>query len=139
MFVDASALSAILLNEPKRLDLLDRLSTASRRVTSGTAVFETTAALVRELGQSVETARSIVFEALASLDMEMVTLGQAKTVAALSAFDRFGKGRGHRAQLNMGDCFSYGCATVLGMSMLSTKPLMSRSSTQSSRQHRSRA
>jgi uncharacterized protein with PIN domain len=35
MIIDASALSAILLNEPERLDLLNRLSTASRRVTSG--------------------------------------------------------------------------------------------------------
>ena len=28
---------------------------------------------------------------------------------ALEAFERYGKGR-HKAALNMGDCFAYGCA-----------------------------
>jgi ribonuclease VapC len=32
------------------------------------------------------------------------------TPLALDAFARFGKGRGHPAQLNMGDCFAYACA-----------------------------
>ena len=30
--------------------------------------------------------------------------------AALDAFSRFGKGQGHPAQLNMGDCFAYAVA-----------------------------
>lgn len=30
--------------------------------------------------------------------------------AAAAAFDRFGKGRGHRAQLNFGDCLAYAVA-----------------------------
>ncbi|MEI9900744.1 MAG: type II toxin-antitoxin system VapC family toxin [Hyphomicrobium sp.] len=38
--------------------------------------------------------------------------------AALDAFDRYGKGRGHPAQLNMGDCFSYAAARVLGVPLL---------------------
>ena len=38
--------------------------------------------------------------------------------AALDAFDRYGKGRGHPAQLNMGDCFAYGAAMTLGVPLL---------------------
>ena len=30
---------------------------------------------------------------------------------ALAAFSRYGKGRGHPAQLNLGDCFAYAVAT----------------------------
>jgi ribonuclease VapC len=29
---------------------------------------------------------------------------------ALAAFSRYGKGRGHPAQLNLGDCFAYAMA-----------------------------
>jgi hypothetical protein len=32
------------------------------------------------------------------------------TETALSAFARYGKGRGHPAQLNLGDCFAYAAA-----------------------------
>lgn len=31
---------------------------------------------------------------------------------------RYGKGRGHPAQLNFGDCFSYACARAAGVPLL---------------------
>ncbi len=34
---------------------------------------------------------------------------------ALDAHARYGKGRRHAAQLNMGDCFSYAAARELGV------------------------
>lgn len=37
---------------------------------------------------------------------------------AISAFTRFGKGRGHPAQLNMGDCFAYACARTHNVPLL---------------------
>lgn len=36
---------------------------------------------------------------------------------AVSAFERFGKGR-HRAALNMGDCFAYACARSADVPLL---------------------
>jgi len=42
----------------------------------------------------------------------------ASDVAALEAFARFGKGQGHRAGLNMGDCFSYACAKMRNVPLL---------------------
>jgi ribonuclease VapC len=39
-------------------------------------------------------------------------------LAALQAYERFGKGRNHPARLNMGDCLSYGAARVLGLPLL---------------------
>lgn len=35
-----------------------------------------------------------------------------------SAFARYGKGRGHPAQLNMGDCFAYVAARAHDMPLL---------------------
>jgi ribonuclease VapC len=36
----------------------------------------------------------------------------------LLAFARYGKGRGHPAQLNMGDCFAYAVAKTHGAILL---------------------
>ena len=43
---------------------------------------------------------------------------QAK--AAVGAFERFGKGMGHRAQLNFGDCAVYDLAALRGEPLLAT-------------------
>lgn len=40
--------------------------------------------------------------------------------AAVEAFRRYGKGQGHRAQLNFGDCMAYAVAKVLGAPLLFT-------------------
>ena len=37
---------------------------------------------------------------------------------ALEAFARYGKGRGHPARLNLGDCFIYAQAKLVGASLL---------------------
>ena len=37
---------------------------------------------------------------------------------AADAFDRYGKGRGHRAQLNFGDCLAYAVAKVQNVPLL---------------------
>jgi ribonuclease VapC len=38
--------------------------------------------------------------------------------AALEAFDRYGKGRNHPAQLNLADCFAYAMAKNRRVSLL---------------------
>jgi ribonuclease VapC len=42
--------------------------------------------------------------------VELVQIGENEASLALSAFARYGKGRGHPAQLNTGDCFAYAVA-----------------------------
>jgi ribonuclease VapC len=37
---------------------------------------------------------------------------------AIEGFDRFGRGSGHPARLNYGDCFSYALARVLDAPLL---------------------
>ena len=39
---------------------------------------------------------------------------------AVGAFERFGKGMGHRAQRNFGDCAVYGLAAMRGEPLLAT-------------------
>lgn len=117
MFVDASALCAILLAEPEADNLKARLAAASDKSTSAIAMFETVMALHRETGLDITTCRATVARLLAVAEIAFVPIGEAEREAALDAVDRFGKGR-HPARLNMGDCFAYACARTRGVSLL---------------------
>lgn len=117
MFVDASALCAILLGEPEK-DLLERrLATADGTVTSAVAVWETVRSLVRAKTIEANDARSEVELYLISAEIRVVSIGHSEAVAAIDAFARFGKGQ-HPAKLNMGDCFAYACAKTRGVPLL---------------------
>jgi len=48
----------------------------------------------------------------------VMPITEADGLTALEAFARYGKGRGHPAQLNMGDCFAYAAAKNAGASLL---------------------
>ena len=60
MFVDASALCAILLDEPEAETLKTKIHGATYRLTSAIAVFETVRALLRETSLDIEACRSTV-------------------------------------------------------------------------------
>ena len=109
MFVDASALTAILTDESDARALAARLQRARRRMTSPLAIWETTVAVARSLDLPLPEAKAAVREylELASIQVQSVPAGTADV--ALEAYERFGKGR-HPAALNFGDCFAYACA-----------------------------
>lgn len=60
MFVDASALAAMFINEGDARELLARMSNYSRRVTSPLAVGETVEAVARVLGRDLKQAEAAV-------------------------------------------------------------------------------
>jgi ribonuclease VapC len=118
MFVDASALAAILLREPEADAFLEKIERADIAVTSPIAVYETVLALMRETGLSRIVAEEQVRSLFRAAGISVVPLTDEIGRAALDAFDRYGKGRGHPAQLNLGDCFAYGAARVMGVPLL---------------------
>jgi ribonuclease VapC len=111
MFVDASAIVAILTNEPDAGELIDRLERAVRPVTSAIAIFEAALGLRRKRHASVQEAEADITAFLKAARIEAVPITPAAASLALDAFARYGKGTGHPAQLNMGDCFAYALAT----------------------------
>jgi ribonuclease VapC len=117
MFVDASALLAILLDEEDATRFADAIASAERRLTSPLAIFETVAGLMRELSIPLSVAEASV-RSVVAMDFTVVPLTDEIGRVALDAFDRYGKGRGHPAQLNMGDCFAYACARVEAVPLL---------------------
>lgn len=118
MFVDASAMVAILIGEPQRSTLLNCLDGASAPITSALAVFETVAAVTRRRAQCVEASQAQVNEFMKAAGITIVPIAEAEGHAAVTAYDRFGKGQGHPAQLNMGDCFAYACARTRNIPLL---------------------
>lgn len=118
MFVDASAILAILLEEPDAGRFSRAMENAERLFTSPLAIFEIVAAIMRERESSRREAQRAVERALRIAGIEIVPIDRETGDLALEAFEKYGKGRGHRAQLNMGDCFSYACAKSLGVGLL---------------------
>lgn len=109
MFVDASALTAMLTEESDASDLIGRLQRHRRRITSPLAVWETAIAVARRLGLSIPDAADGVERFLTLLSIEVVAVPAEARHLAINANERFGKGR-HPAALNFGDCFAYACA-----------------------------
>lgn len=117
MFVDASALTAMLSDETDARELLARLQRARRRLTSPLALWESSVALARSLGLSLAEAGDAVEEYCGLMDIAVEPVPPQAFPLALDAFERYGKGR-HSARLNFGDCFAYACARHHGTPLL---------------------
>ena len=110
MFVDASAIVAMMTDENDAKKLAAQLETSKTRLTSPIAVFEATAGVARVLALPVAQALEEVAKFLELMEIEVVAVAPEVGPIAIHAFARFGKERRHAAQLNMGDCFAYACA-----------------------------
>jgi ribonuclease VapC len=118
MFVDASAIVAILTREPEADALADLLESARSPITSPIAIFEAALGICRKRHASVEEAAEDVRELLGMAGVRAVEITEKEAETALAAFSRYGKGRGHPAQLNLGDCFAYAMAKNYRMGLL---------------------
>ena len=87
--------------------LADLLEQAGAPITSPIAIFEAVLAICRKRHASVEEAEADVREFLRLAGVRTVPISEQEAATALGAFSRYGKGRGHPAQLNLGDCFAY--------------------------------
>lgn len=110
IFVDASAIIAILTCEPEAESFEEVLNAARAPITSPIALFEATLGMRRKHSASVEVVERTIREFLEKSRVEIIPITAKETETALSAFSRYGKGRGHPARLNMGDCFAYAVA-----------------------------
>jgi ribonuclease VapC len=115
MVIDTSALVAILEEEPDAESLTRRLTDAPSRRMSAASFLEATIVLECHFGE-IGGDRLDLFLARAKIDIVPLTEEQARI--ARKAWRRYGKGRGHAARLNFGDCFSYALAKSLGEELL---------------------
>lgn len=118
MFVDASAIVAMAAGEPDAPRFAAVVARAGERLTSPIAVYESTLAIARLLALTPEHARRATSEFLEVADIVVVPIPPEAAALAVDAFARYGKGQGHPAQLNMGDCFAYACARHFDVPLL---------------------
>jgi ribonuclease VapC len=115
VIVDSSALLAILLGEPERDAFLDALTSAERVRVSAVSYVEAAAVLDRRGGPELSRQYDALLSA-ATVEIAEVTAEHAQVARA--AFRDFGRGSGHPAGLNFGDCFSYALAATAGEPLL---------------------
>jgi ribonuclease VapC len=118
MFVDASAIVAILNREPEADTFAEAIEQHAGGLTSAIAIYEATLALCRIRHVTIEEAAADVDEFMSVAGVQPMPITAAETRTALAAFARYGKGRGHPARLNMGDCFAYAMARNLRVPLL---------------------
>ena len=115
MIVDTSALVAILRDEPEARRFAIALANAQERWISAANFLE--AAIV--IDGSRDPAASRLFDDLlreSRIHIETVTEEQVRI--AREAYRDFGRGSGHAAALNFGDCFAYALARTSGEPLL---------------------
>jgi ribonuclease VapC len=115
MIIDASALIAILRDEPEARTFAKAIAGTNIRRVSAVNYVEA-AAVIDASRNPVASRRLDDLFREAQLIIETVTEAQARI--AREAYRDFGKGSGHPAGLNFGDCFAYALAKATGEPIL---------------------
>ena len=115
MIVDTSALIAILRDEPDAMAYARAIANAAiRRISAAT--FVETAAVIDASRDPIASRRLDDLFREARFAIEPVTEAQARI--AREAYRDFGRGSGHPARLNFGDCFAYALAKAMNEPLL---------------------
>ena len=115
MIIDSSALVAILRRE-EDADLYSiALAESTENAVSAATLVETGIVLVRAQSPEFEAQLD---ELLADNDVERVAFTAHHANIALQAHRMFGRGSGHSARLNFGDCMAYALARATGRPLL---------------------
>ena len=115
MIIDSSALVAMLLREDDHLALTHAMNNADSRKISAATLLETNIVVDRRTDHETrEQFATYLDEAFT----EVVPFNAEQAAIARRAYERFGKGSGHRAGLNFGDCFAYALAKETGEPLL---------------------
>jgi ribonuclease VapC len=117
IFVDTSAIIAILASEPEATTFADAIDAAGSAISAGHVVLEAAMRLSTVLGVTPTVADGLVTRLLREARISIVPITEETAHLAVAAFERYGKGR-HAARLNFGDCLSYACATAHDAALL---------------------
>jgi ribonuclease VapC len=85
--------------------------------TSPIAIYKAVAAVARACTVEIRAAETILDRILEQAGVRVVPISAEIGRRALSAFERYGRGR-HPAAFNMGDCCAYACACELDVPIL---------------------
>ena len=115
MIVDSSAIVAMLREEPEVDAMIKAIGNADKASISAANYLEASI-VIDDKRNPVLSANLDRLLTKLSIDLAPVTATQAKL--ARQAYRDFGKGSGHPARLNFGDCFAYALAMERGEALL---------------------
>lgn len=115
MIIDTSALVAILRGEPEAAAFAEAIRVSEVRMMSAASYVEV-GIVIDGSGDPVASRRVDELIAAMSITIESLTPTQARI--AREAHRDFGRGSGHKARLNFGDCLAY------ALSIESREPLL---------------
>jgi ribonuclease VapC len=131
MFLDASAVVAILAREEEAEDLLARITGSRAPIHySSVTMFEAVIGISRKTaislyGDQRPTPPELIVHAQQDVEEFMQSIGAVEVAfpsglygAALEVARTYGRFVGHPAKLNFGDCFSYAAARMLKSPLL---------------------
>lgn len=115
MIVDTSAILALAFDEDMAPRIFDVLAGPEIKRISAANLFEALAVVDRRNDQD---AIRLVEESIARFAIVVEAVTPEQVELARAAWNRFGKGTGHPANLNFGDCVAYALAAELGEPLL---------------------
>ena len=115
MVLDTSALVAIMDDEPERRRFNELIEAAPATYVSAASLLETRVVLFARSGDSAVLALDAFL-----LKSRIIVMEVSPRIGdlAFAAYRRYGKGTGHGAGLNHGDCFAYALAKHLAAPLL---------------------
>jgi ribonuclease VapC len=115
MIVDSSAIVAIVRGEAEAGPFLTAIRSQSDNVISAGNYLEMGIVIDGEKDAALSAALDPLLD---SLGIEIVPVSPEQAKIARQAYRDFGKGSGHSAKLNYGDCFAYALAMERGAPLL---------------------
>lgn len=114
MILDSSAIVAIVLDEPERAELLEKLDAAALVAVGAPTLVEAAIVLTARMGH---TGAGALEAFLGAADVIIIEFSVDHWREAATAWSRYGRGR-HDAGLNFGDCLAYAVARSTGFPLL---------------------
>ena len=115
MVIDSSALIALLLDEPETVEFVAAIAAAPTRLLSASSYLEAAIVMIGRWGPD---AVGRLDRLLDDLSIVVTAFTPEQATLAVAAYRQYGRGSGHAAGLNYGDCFSYALAKLTGEPLL---------------------
>jgi ribonuclease VapC len=115
MVIDTSAIFAAVAGEADSGVYRNAILSAPLRIISAVTLLETQIVLFSRSGHGSIV---ILHELISRAGIAIMPFDPLTAEAAFDAFKRYGKGRGHKAQLNIIDCAAYALAKTRNLPLL---------------------
>lgn len=113
LVVDTSAIVAILRAEDDARRFAEALGTATQRIMSAGSYLEAGIVIAPRDGR-----QDALDQFVKRVEIEVAAVTEAEAKEGLRAYQQYGRGSGHPANLNFGDCFSYALAKTRNLPLL---------------------